>query len=228
MRGRASGAGRAPRSRSSLEPHVPLGDPEGVYEFIAGTIEARSATSVVVAAAGVGYELLAPLGAPFSAPGESAKVYVHLVVREDAQTLYGFPGRDDRDLFRILLRVRGVGPSMALGVLSGMSAAEIAGAVARDDLKAFTAIKGVGKKTAEQILLDLRDKSALLASVAGEAPAAPQPHDPETTRFRNLADVITALVSIATRRRSDEEGRGRGGRGRDGRPRGLVRAAMRA
>ena len=149
-----------------------------MYEFIAGTIEARSATSVVIAAAGVGYELLAPLGAPFPAPGETAKVSVHLVVREDAQTLYGFPSRDDRDLFRILLRVRGVGPSMALGVLSGMSAAEIAGAVARDDLKAFTAIKGVGKKTAEQILLDLRDKSALLASVAGAAPAAPEPLEP--------------------------------------------------
>lgn len=168
-----------------------------MYEFIAGTIEARSAASVVVAAAGVGYELLAPLGAHFAAPGETAKVYVHLVVREDAQTLYGFPGRDDRDLFRILLRVRGVGPSMALGVLSGMSAAEIAGAVARDDLKAFTAIKGVGKKTAEQILLDLRDKSALLASVAGEAPAAPQPLDPSAdTASPNLADAITALVSI--------------------------------
>lgn len=168
-----------------------------MYEFIAGTIEARSATSVVIAAAGVGYELLAPLGAPFPAPGETAKVSVHLVVREDAQTLYGFPSRDDRDLFRILLRVRGVGPSMALGVLSGMSAAEIAGAVARDDLKAFTAIKGVGKKTAEQILLDLRDKSALLASVAGAAPAAPVPVEPgEGSAPPNLADAITALVSI--------------------------------
>ena len=168
-----------------------------MYEFIAGTIEARSATSVVIAAAGVGYELLAPLGAPFPAPGETAKVSVHLVVREDAQTLYGFPSRDDRDLFRILLRVRGVGPSMALGVLSGMSAAEIAGAVARDDLKAFTAIKGVGKKTAEQILLDLRDKSALLASVAGAAPAAPMPVEPgEGSAPPNLADAITALVSI--------------------------------
>ena len=168
-----------------------------MYEFIAGTIEARSATSVVIAAAGVGYELLAPLGAPFPAPGETAKVSVHLVVREDAQTLYGFPSQDDRDLFRILLRVRGVGPSMALGVLSGMSAAESAGAVARDDLKAFTAIKGVGKKTAEQILLDLRDKSALLASVAGAAPAAPVPVEPgEGSAPPNLADAITALVSI--------------------------------
>ncbi|MEE2940245.1 MAG: Holliday junction branch migration protein RuvA [Planctomycetota bacterium] len=168
-----------------------------MYEFIEGTIEVRSATSVVVAAAGVGYELLAPLGAPFPAPGETARVHVHLVVREDAQTLYGFPSRDDRDLFRILLRVRGVGPSMALGVLSGMSAPEIAAAVARDNLKAFTSIKGVGKKTAEQILLDLRDKSALLASVAGAAPAAPKPLVPgEDSAPPNLADAITALVSI--------------------------------
>ena len=164
-----------------------------MYEFIAGTIEARSATSVVVAAAGVGYELLAPLGAPFSAPGESAKVYVHLVVREDAQTLYGFPGRDDRDLFRILLRVRGVGPSMALGVLSGMSAAEIASAVARDDLKAFTAIKGVGKKTAERLIIEMRDRMAQLpASDLGmqlSATAPVQKDDP-------IAEAVNALIAL--------------------------------
>ena len=168
-----------------------------MYEFISGTVADRTPASVVIDAAGVGFELLAPIGAAFPAVGEAATVFAHLVVREDAQTLYGFPSRDDRDLFRILLRVRGVGPSMALGVLSGMSAAEIAGAVARDDLKAFTAIKGVGKKTAEQILLDLRDKSALLASVAGAAPAAPVPVEPgEGSAPPNLADAITALVSI--------------------------------
>ena len=167
-----------------------------MYEFIAGTIEARSATSVVVAAAGVGYSSWRPCASLPRAGGNGEGLRPPRRP-EDAQKLYGFPGRDDRDLFRILLRVRGVGPSMALGVLSGMSAAEIASAVARDDLKAFTAIKGVGKKTAEQILLDLRDKSALLASVAGEAPAAPQPRDAgEDSGSPNLADAITALVSI--------------------------------
>jgi Holliday junction DNA helicase RuvA len=168
-----------------------------VYEFIAGTVDSRTATAVVIDAGGVGYELLAPLGAPFPAPGQAARVHVHLVVREDAQTLYGFPTLDDRDLFRILLKVRGVGPSMALGVLSGMTAADIADAVVRDDLKAFTAIKGVGKKTAEQILLDLRDKSALLSAVAGGAPtAAAAPADEPSGESPNLGDAITALVSI--------------------------------
>lgn len=192
--------GRAPRARSDrppLDPALPTRDPAYVYEFISGTVDARTATAVIIDAGGVGYELLAPLGAPFPPPGEAARVHTHLVVREDAQTLYGFPSLEDRDLFRVLLRVRGVGPSMALGVLSGMSANDIADAVVRDDLKAFTAIKGVGKKTAEQILLDLRDKGPLLASIAGPgADAAPAPTPAGDAADPNIADAISALVSI--------------------------------
>lgn len=168
-----------------------------MYEFISGTLAARTGTSVIVDASGVGYELLAPLGAPFPVPGGTVKVWAHLAVREDAQILYGFPTREDRDLFRILLRVRGVGPSMALGLMSGLTPDDLVEAVAHENLKAFTSIKGVGKKTAEQILLDLRDKQALLASVAGAAPAGTKPATtvvaPESS---HVADAVTALVSI--------------------------------
>lgn len=169
-----------------------------MYDYIAGTVAARTATAVVIEAAGVGFELLAPLGAPFPAAGAAARVPVHLVVREDSQTLYGFPSVADRDLFRILLRVRGVGPSMALGVLSGLSAHEVAEAVLREDVKAFTAVKGVGKKTAEQILLDLGDKTALLAALSGGAPAGAgvQRIPDAAPEDSHVADAVAALVSI--------------------------------
>ena len=167
-----------------------------MYEFIAGEVADRTGTAVIIDAGGVGFELIAPLGAKFPVKGERAKVYTHLSVREDNQTLFGFPRREDRDLFRILLKVRGVGPSMALGILSGLSPEELTRAVVNEDLKALTRIKGVGKKTGEQILLDLRDKAGLLASVAGDVKVAPTAPAEDQTTSSNVTDAITALVSI--------------------------------
>jgi len=167
-----------------------------VYEFISGTVSDRTPASVVIDAAGVGFELLAPIGAAFPEVGEQATAFVHLVVREDAQTLYGFARREDRNLFRVLLRVRGVGPSMALGILSGLGPADLVAAVQREDLAAFTAIKGVGKKTAEQLMLDLRDKTPLLASLAGGADVTPVQEAPAPAEASVHADAVSALVSI--------------------------------
>lgn len=166
-----------------------------MYEFIRGEIADRTGTAVILDAGGVGFELVAPLGATFPAKGSQAKVFTHLSVREDNQTLYGFPRREDRDLFRILLRVRGVGPSMALAILSGLTPEELTRAVVGEDLKALTRIKGVGKKTGEQILLDLRDKAGQLAAVAGDVKVISAPNE-TSTASANVADAITALVSI--------------------------------
>lgn len=167
-----------------------------MYEFISGTVSDRTPASVVIDAAGVGFELLAPIGAAFPEVGQQATVFAHLVVREDAQTLYGFARREDRNLFRVLLRVRGVGPGMALGILSGLGPSDLVAAVQREDLSAFTAIKGVGKKTAEQLMLDLRDKTPLLASLAGGAVTAPAPSAAQPAAASVEADAISALVSI--------------------------------
>lgn len=170
-----------------------------MFEYVVGEVAARSGTSVVIEAGGVGYELLAPLGAGFPGVGERARVWAHLVVREDSQTLYGFPRKEDRDLFRILLRVRGVGPGMALGILSGLAPDDLVTAVVQGDLAAFTRVKGVGKKTGEQILLDLRDKTALLASLAdtpAAAAAASVPADESGPEAATRRDAIAALVSI--------------------------------
>jgi len=167
-----------------------------MYEFISGTVEERTPASVVIDAAGVGYALLAPIGAAFPAVGSSARVFVHLIVREDVQALYGFPSRKDRDLFRVLLRVRGVGPGMALGILSGLSPEDLAAAVVNEDLRAFTSVKGVGKKAGEQILLDLRDKAALIAELTGSSPVKSATSSASPAEASTRQDAMAALVSI--------------------------------
>ncbi len=166
-----------------------------MYDFIEGKVDSRNAATVVVLAAGVGYEMRVPLGAVISPPGSTARLYTHLAVREDAHTLFGFPDQATRELFRTLLKVRGVGPSMALAVLSGLSREELIQAIVSGNVKALQRIKGVGKKTADQILLDLADRAESLAvgaSVAGVL----QPVAPPSQASDNIEDATQALVSI--------------------------------
>lgn len=202
-----------------------------MYEYVRGPVADRSGTSVVIEAAGVGFELLAPLGSSFAPIGDEALVWTHLAVREDNQTLYGFPRREERDLFRVLLRVRGVGPSMALGVLSGLGPAELVAAVKAEDAKALTRIKGVGKKTAEQILLDLKDKTLLLTELAGDAKGASTGSDTACTTpdpSTNVSDAIVALVSIGyTEKEAHKKVEAAQETVGDGDLEALVRAAMR-
>jgi len=167
-----------------------------VYEFLEGDVAGRSPARLVLDVAGVGYELSVPLSAAFPARGRT-RVWTHLVVREDAHTLYGFPERSTRDLFRVLLGVRGVGPMAALGILSGLTAEELVAAVLQDDLKVLTRVRGIGKKTGEQILLDLRDKAPRLAAEMGTRPADGAPA-PKARREQDghVDDAVAALVSI--------------------------------
>jgi len=169
-----------------------------MYEHLQGKVVQRTAARLVLDVAGVGFDLLAPLGASFAAEGAVAKVFVHLSVREDAHTLYAFVTAGDRDLFRLLLKVRGVGPTLALAVLSGLPREDLVRAVLDADPKPLQRIKGVGKKTADQMLLDLRDKASELSGGRFELPhssSAPRPvaQDPAEV---NVLDAIAALVSI--------------------------------
>jgi len=167
-----------------------------VYEFLEGDVAGRSPARLVLDVAGVGYELSVPLSAVFPPRGRT-RVWTHLVVREDAHTLYGFPERSTRDLFRVLLGVRGVGPIAALGILSGLTPEELVAAVMQDDLKALTRVKGIGKKTGEQILLDLRDKAPRLAAEMNARPAAGAPAPkPRREQEAHVDDAVAALVSI--------------------------------
>ncbi len=167
-----------------------------MYDFLEGQVASRKAANLTLLVSGVGFDLRIPLGVPMPQVGETERIYVHLVVREDAQILFGFPDESLRDLFRLLLKVRGVGPNMALAVLSGLSRDDFLGAVLSDDVKRLQSIKGVGKKTAEQILLDLKDKAQSLAadglqigSDASQAPTGPNAKG-------NIEDAVQALMSI--------------------------------
>ena len=162
-----------------------------MYEYLEGRLSMRAAARLVLDVNGVGYDLLVPLMARFD-EGERLRVFVHLVVREDAHTLYGFPDVDTRDLFRTLLGVRGVGPAMALGILSSLPGDELVAAIEAEDAQRLCGVKGVGKKTAQQILLDLRDRISAfsgrdLAAGKGSTPLAPH---------SNHADAVAALLSI--------------------------------
>jgi Holliday junction DNA helicase RuvA len=174
-----------------------------VYDFLEGELIEHRATHVVVAAGGVGYELAVPLGAEFAARDGRVHVWTHLVVREDAHLLFGFPERRVREVFRLLLGVSGVGPAVALALLSNLQAGELLKAIAEQDESALRRAKGVGKKTAEQILLDLREKAPrMLAESARDTRDTLVPRaSPER---RSLEDAVRALVSIGY---SDKEAR---------------------
>ena len=101
-----------------------------MYEFLEGQVVSRGATQMVLAVGGVGYSIATPLGSRLPEVGTSARIHVHLVVRDDAHILFGFGSREDRELFRLLLKVRGIGPSMGLALLSAMDRTEIVQALA--------------------------------------------------------------------------------------------------
>lgn len=125
-----------------------------------GVLVTRQPPEIVVDVAGVGYEVQVPMTTFFQLPavGEEVSLVTHFVVREDAQLLYGFLDERDRVLFRSLIKVSGVGPKLALTLLSGMDADSFARCIQREDLKALVATPGVGRKTAERLLVEMRDK----------------------------------------------------------------------
>lgn len=158
---------------------------------------------LVLDVGGVGYELSVPLGAAGRARLDDAgraTFYVHTHVREDILALYGFPSEADRIAFRLLLGVSSVGPKTALAVMSALPANDLARAVAGKDLKALTAITGVGKKTAEMMLLQLRDKLTVL-SIGGAGPAVISGAPPSTATgpTRSAEVLASALVGLGYR-----------------------------
>ena len=127
---------------------------------IRGTLVHKQPPDILVEVGGVGYELQVPMTTLFQLPelGAEVSLVTHFVVREDAQLLYGFIDERDRTLFRRLIKVSGVGPKLALTILSGMDSNSFARCVQRDDVSSLVALPGVGKKTAERLLVEMRDK----------------------------------------------------------------------
>ena len=162
--------------------------------FLEGQLVEAQPTQVVVEVHGVGYEVLIPLSSfdKLPAPGQPVRLLTHLSVREDAHVLYGFATAAERELFRLLLHtVSGVGPKMALNILSGMTPVMFRGAVASADVKALSRISGVGRKTAERIVVELKDKIG--AAGAWEASSDRRGLTPADQRVN---DAVLALMAL--------------------------------
>jgi Holliday junction DNA helicase RuvA len=149
---------------------------------LSGKLAAKNPPQVLVDTGGVAYEVDVPMSTFYSLPatGEAVTLYTHFVVREDVQALYGFATLEERSVFRQLIRISGVGARTALSVLSGLSVAELAEAVASQEPARLTRIPGIGKKTAERLLLELKGK------LAEGAPARPS----------GTSDVVNALLGL--------------------------------
>jgi len=164
-----------------------------------GTLARKQPPGLLVDVGGVGYELEAPLSTFYDLPavGEPVTLHTHLVVRDDAHLLFGFARESERHLFRTLLKVSGVGARMALAILSGMSAEDFARCIETDDVTALTKLPGIGRKTAERLVVEMRDRlddGALREAMPAAAAAggAETGDDP-------VADATSALVALGYR-----------------------------
>jgi Holliday junction DNA helicase RuvA len=162
--------------------------------FLQGKLIEALPTQAIVEVNGIGYEVLIPLSSfdKLPQPGGLLKLLTHLVIREDAHTLYGFMTGQERELFRLLINnVSGIGPKIALNILSGISVTAFRGAVANQDVKALSQISGVGKKTAERIVVELKDRIG--AAGAWEALSAQRALSPEDQKVNDAALALIAL-----------------------------------
>ncbi|QBG34305.1 Holliday junction branch migration protein RuvA [Litorilituus sediminis] len=172
-----------------------------------GTLIEKIAPEILIECSGVGYEVSMPMTSIYALPelNEQATIYTHFVVREDAQLLYGFANKVERKLFRLLIKVNGVGPKLALAILSGMSADQFVSCVNHDDVSAIVKIPGVGKKTAERLLVEMRDRlndwQAQMPMHTPATDAMPEQLSAEYTFVDNFVsdnkgDAINALLSL--------------------------------
>jgi Holliday junction DNA helicase RuvA len=162
--------------------------------FLHGKLVEALPTQAIVDVNGVGYEVLIPLSSfdKLPSPGGEVKLLTQLVIREDAHTLYGFMSAAERDMFRLLINtVSGIGPKIALNILSGISVTAFRGAVASSDVKSLSQISGVGKKTAERMVVELRDKVG--AAGAWEAASAQRALSPDDQKINDAALALMAL-----------------------------------
>ncbi len=162
-----------------------------------GKLVEKTPTSLIVECGGIGYEVKVSLNT-YAAIGndESIRIFTEFVVREDAQILYGFKTGEEREMFRLLVSVSGIGPSTGILMLSGLTPSEIATAITTEDVETIKSVKGIGKKTAERVIVDLKDKM-LKFEVSDE--------NISTSDNRLRFDALTALVSLGFDKKSAEK-----------------------
>ncbi len=161
--------------------------------YLNGILAVKEIAKTVVECGGVGYEAAIPLSTfdRLPAVGERVKLYTHHEVREDAQLLFGFATERERDIFELIITVSGVGPKIALGILSGLTVADLQMAISSGDAKRLSAVKGVGKKTAERLVVELRDRINPIEAMAAAGAAAAGDE-----RGNILKDAMMALGAL--------------------------------
>jgi Holliday junction DNA helicase RuvA len=159
---------------------------------LTGTLIEKNPPAITVDVHGLGYEVDVPMSTFYNLPatGEKVSLHTHLIVREDGHFLYGFASEGERAAFRQLLKISGIGARTALAVLSGMSVAELAQAVTLQEAGRLTKVPGIGKKTAERLLLELRDRLPKTLAVGGAGVGA------GATASDNASDIVNALLAL--------------------------------
>lgn len=160
---------------------------------LAGTLIHKLPPLMVIDVAGVGYEVEAPLSVFYDLPetGQAVVILTHLSIKDDSHTLYGFSSESQRTVFRQLLKISGIGAKLALTILSGASSEELARYVAEEDSAALTRLPGIGKKTAERIIIELRDKLDIIP-VSADGGGHKEPAAPASA----ISEAITALNAL--------------------------------
>ncbi|MBE3554006.1 MAG: Holliday junction branch migration protein RuvA [Thermicanus sp.] len=165
-----------------------------MFEYIKGKLTWTDREYVVVETGGIGYRIFTANPAAVSArEGEEVRLYLHQVIREDAHLLYGFPSREERSMFRHLLGVNGIGPKGALSILSSLSPQQIALAIVQEDVKRLKSLPGIGPKTAQRLILDLKDK---LKGGAGEMAQEDLSHAPRDGNGGGSVKINEALEAL--------------------------------
>ncbi len=168
--------------------------------FLEGSLEEKQPARVMLNVHGVGYEVFIPLSSydRLPKPGETCRLLIYEVIREDSYALFGFSSADERDIFQKLMSISGIGPKLALSALSSLSVRELKRAVVEGDAKRLSSISGVGKKMAERMIVELRDKFSTGETL--EAVAGTGTGEAEAPSDARLADVVSALVTLGYNR----------------------------
>ena len=200
-----SGA-KAPHSREAL----PFDDtiPLRMIAHLSGTLHSKQATSVIVDVAGVGYEVNIPLSTFYELEdrGSNVELRIYTHVKEDALQLYGFKTARERELFINFISVSGIGPKLGIALLSGMSADELIASIKTNNLARLTLIPGVGRKTAERLIVDLREKMTALAAGQLEEETGAKPEAIGASPEDNVrSDALSALLNLGYQRSSAEK-----------------------
>jgi len=192
--------------------------------WLTGKLQSKAADSVIINVGGVGYQVAVPVSTlnAIAGPGEEVTLHIHTHVREDSLSLYGFGMELEKDVFLLLMSISGIGPKLALTVLSGLSVQELIAAISSSDDSRLRGIPGIGKKTAARMCLELKDKVRLLAPGATLQTPAPPP-----AASVDRDDAVSALMNLGYKRPVAEEAVNKAQQGRpDVRIEELVREAL--